>query len=195
MIQTDIPINPGISDGLLLDSLGWVIGVNTAISPSGAKSHGASQAGCQRAAATAAAGRQGRGVGREALGGHLDARLSDLSQDGDRARPVGQHPDAGRRPGAHDALAMTEVRLEGLTLRVADVRRSIEFYGTKLGFAVEIDKAPQFAMIRVGGPAGGTIGLLVHDADPAGSASTTTSQRAVSMWSSRPTTSMACMSS
>jgi catechol 2,3-dioxygenase-like lactoylglutathione lyase family enzyme len=73
---------------------------------------------------------------------------------------------------------MTEVRLEGLTLRVADVRRSIEFYGTKLGFAVEIDKAPQFAMIRVGGPAGGTIGLLVHDADPAGSASTTTSQRA-----------------
>ncbi len=44
-----------------------------------------------------------------------------------------------------------DVRLEGLTLRVADVRRSIEFYGSKLGVAVEIDKAPQFAMIRVGG--------------------------------------------
>jgi catechol 2,3-dioxygenase-like lactoylglutathione lyase family enzyme len=56
-----------------------------------------------------------------------------------------------------------EVRLEGLTLRVADVRRSIEFYGDKLGFAVEINKAPKFAMIRVGGSTGGTIGLLVHD--------------------------------
>ena len=43
-----------------------------------------------------------------------------------------------------------------------DVRRSIEFYGNKLGFAVEINKAPQFAMIRVGEPTGGTIGLLVH---------------------------------
>jgi catechol 2,3-dioxygenase-like lactoylglutathione lyase family enzyme len=72
-----------------------------------------------------------------------------------------------------------EVRLEGLTLRVADVRRSIEFYGNKLGFTVEIDKAPQFAMIRVGGPTGGTIGLLVHDSsDPLGSNSTTPRQRA-----------------
>ena len=35
-----------------------------------------------------------------------------------------------------------EVRLEGLTLRVADVPRSIEFYCNKLGFAVEINKAP-----------------------------------------------------
>jgi catechol 2,3-dioxygenase-like lactoylglutathione lyase family enzyme len=71
------------------------------------------------------------------------------------------------------------VRLEGLTLRVADVRRSIEFYGTKLAFTVEINKAPQFAMIRVGGPTGGTIGLLVHDSDdPFGSKSTTPRQRA-----------------
>jgi catechol 2,3-dioxygenase-like lactoylglutathione lyase family enzyme len=69
--------------------------------------------------------------------------------------------------------------LEGLTLRVADVARSIEFYGSKLGFAVEIDKAPQFAMIRIGGPAGGTIGLLVHDSgDPSGSSSATPRQRA-----------------
>jgi catechol 2,3-dioxygenase-like lactoylglutathione lyase family enzyme len=58
---------------------------------------------------------------------------------------------------------MPEIRLEGLTLRVADVKRSIEFYSGKLGLCVEIDKAPQFAMIRVGGPTGGTIGLLVHD--------------------------------
>jgi catechol 2,3-dioxygenase-like lactoylglutathione lyase family enzyme len=71
------------------------------------------------------------------------------------------------------------VRLEGLTLRVVDVSRSIEFYGDKLGFTVEINKAPQFAMIRVGGPMGGTIGLLVHDSsDPLGSRSTTPRQRA-----------------
>jgi catechol 2,3-dioxygenase-like lactoylglutathione lyase family enzyme len=73
---------------------------------------------------------------------------------------------------------MIDIRLEGLTLRVADVKRSIAFYAGRLGFAVEIDKAPLFAMIRVGGPAGGTIGLLAHDADPAGSASTTAAQRA-----------------
>ena len=42
---------------------------------------------------------------------------------------------------------MPEIRLEGLTLRVADVKRSIEFYSGKLGLCVEIDKAPQFAMI------------------------------------------------
>ena len=72
-----------------------------------------------------------------------------------------------------------DVRLEGLTLRVADVSQSIEFYGNKLGFTVEINKAPQFAMIRVGGPTGGTIGLLVHDSsDPLGSKSTTPRQRA-----------------
>jgi catechol 2,3-dioxygenase-like lactoylglutathione lyase family enzyme len=72
-----------------------------------------------------------------------------------------------------------EVRLEGLTLRVADVARSLEFYRNKLGFVVEIDKAPQFVMIRVGGPTGGTIGLLVHDGDdPLGSKSTTPRQRA-----------------
>ncbi len=74
---------------------------------------------------------------------------------------------------------MLEVRMEGLTLRVANVKRSIEFYGGKLGFCVEIDKAPQFAMIRVGGPTGGTIGLLAHDnANPAGSISMTAEQRA-----------------
>jgi catechol 2,3-dioxygenase-like lactoylglutathione lyase family enzyme len=72
---------------------------------------------------------------------------------------------------------MLDVRLEGLTLRVADVKRSMEFYGGKLGFAVEIDKAPHFAMIRVGGPAGGTIGLL--PVDPADSSSgMTAGQRA-----------------
>jgi predicted enzyme related to lactoylglutathione lyase len=72
-----------------------------------------------------------------------------------------------------------DVRLEGLTLRVADVARSIEFYWNKLGFTVEINKAPQFAMVRIGGATGGTIGLLAHDnADPLGSKSTTPQQRA-----------------
>ena len=73
---------------------------------------------------------------------------------------------------------MTDVRLEGLTLRVANVKRSMEFYGSKLGFVVEIDKAPHFAMIRVGGPTGGTIGLLPYDTNPSGSASMTSEQRA-----------------
>ena len=80
-----------------------------------------------------------------------------------------------RKPNEQSRI---EVRLEGLTLRVADVARSIDFYGNKLGFTVEIDKAPQFAMIRVGGAGGGTIGLLAHDsADPLGSASGTPRQR------------------
>lgn len=71
-----------------------------------------------------------------------------------------------------------QVRLEGLTLRVESVARSIEFYRDKLGFTVEVDKAPQFAMIRVGGSKGGTIGLLPHDPDNAGSKSSTPQQRA-----------------
>jgi catechol 2,3-dioxygenase-like lactoylglutathione lyase family enzyme len=71
---------------------------------------------------------------------------------------------------------MLDVRLEGLTLRVESVRRSIEFYRDGLGFAVEIDKAPHFAMIRVGGPAGGTIGLLPMD--PADQRSSSPGQRA-----------------
>jgi catechol 2,3-dioxygenase-like lactoylglutathione lyase family enzyme len=74
---------------------------------------------------------------------------------------------------------MLGVRLEGFTLRVANVERSVEFYRGKLGFSADIDKAPQFAMIRVGGPTGGTIGLLAHDVtDPSGSMSTTPQQRA-----------------
>jgi catechol 2,3-dioxygenase-like lactoylglutathione lyase family enzyme len=62
---------------------------------------------------------------------------------------------------------MLDTRLEGLTLRVESVERSIDFYGGKLGFTVEIDKAPHFAMIRVGGPQGGTIGLLPVEGSPA----------------------------
>ena len=49
------------------------------------------------------------------------------------------------------------IRLEGLTLTVASVERSIEYYGGKLGLKVEWNAAPAFAMIRHGA---GTIGLL-----------------------------------
>lgn len=53
---------------------------------------------------------------------------------------------------------MTEkMRFEGLTLTVASVEKSIEFYGGKLGLKVEVNAAPAFGMIRVGS---GTIGLL-----------------------------------
>jgi catechol 2,3-dioxygenase-like lactoylglutathione lyase family enzyme len=48
--------------------------------------------------------------------------------------------------------------MEGLTLAVKDVKRSLEFYGALLGLRVEVDNAPDFGMIRVAG--GGTIGLL-----------------------------------
>jgi catechol 2,3-dioxygenase-like lactoylglutathione lyase family enzyme len=52
------------------------------------------------------------------------------------------------------------VRFEGLTLTVESVERSTEFYGGKLGLKIEVNAAPAFAMIRVGGEGGGTIGLL-----------------------------------
>jgi catechol 2,3-dioxygenase-like lactoylglutathione lyase family enzyme len=60
------------------------------------------------------------------------------------------------------------IRMEGLTLPVKDLRRSIAFYEKKLGFAVEMRALPDFALIRVGGPRGGTIGLLAmkHAAAP-----------------------------
>jgi catechol 2,3-dioxygenase-like lactoylglutathione lyase family enzyme len=48
--------------------------------------------------------------------------------------------------------------MEGLTLAVKDVSRSLAFYGTLLGLGVEVDNAPDFGMIRVAG--GDTIGLL-----------------------------------
>ena len=56
---------------------------------------------------------------------------------------------------------MTSVlRFEGLTLTVDSVERSIAFYAKTLGLTVEVNAAPDFAMIRIGGAQGGTIGLL-----------------------------------
>jgi catechol 2,3-dioxygenase-like lactoylglutathione lyase family enzyme len=54
-------------------------------------------------------------------------------------------------------MADTVVRFEGLTLAVASVERSLEFYSGKLGLTVELNALPAFAMIRIGS---GTIGLL-----------------------------------
>ena len=79
-------------------------------------------------------------------------RISCFSRRSSKEPKVGSVIDCLTRKGLYMATAdrtsnseighIIEVRLEGLTLRVADVRQSIEFYGDKLGFAVEIDKAP-----------------------------------------------------
>lgn len=72
---------------------------------------------------------------------------------------------------------ISDVRLEGFTLAVADVSRSVEFYRNKLGLVVEANRAPSFAMIRVGGPRGGTIGLLSNQLPEAAGARTMTPEQ------------------
>jgi hypothetical protein len=72
---------------------------------------------------------------------------------------------------------MLDVRLEGLTLAVEDVARSVEFYGRKLGLDIEANRAPAFALIRVGGPSGGTIGLLSADLPEAAAAKSMTREQ------------------
>ncbi len=52
------------------------------------------------------------------------------------------------------------MRLEGLTLTVDSVERSLEFYHGKLGLAVEWKSLPAFAMIRHGAV---TLGLLAME--------------------------------
>jgi catechol 2,3-dioxygenase-like lactoylglutathione lyase family enzyme len=72
----------------------------------------------------------------------------------------------------------TKMRLEGFTLTVKNVKRSVDFYTQKLGFACEWDAAPHFAMLRVGGPSGGTIGLLAwSEAKKDGAVETTAKQK------------------
>ena len=53
-----------------------------------------------------------------------------------------------------------KMRFEGLSLTVASVEKSIEFYGGKLGLKVEWNAVPDFAMIRANDQ--GTIGLLAQ---------------------------------
>ena len=57
-----------------------------------------------------------------------------------------------------------KLRLEGLSLTVASVATSVEFYRGMLGLEVAYLSEPAFAMIKVGGSIGGTIGLLSVDA-------------------------------
>jgi catechol 2,3-dioxygenase-like lactoylglutathione lyase family enzyme len=53
-----------------------------------------------------------------------------------------------------------KIRLDGITLTVQSVRRSVNYYCKKLGFRLDVDAAPHFALVGVDGPRGGTIGLL-----------------------------------
>ena len=72
----------------------------------------------------------------------------------------------------------TKIRMEGFTLTVKDVNHSIDFYTKKLGFVCEWNAAPHFAMLRVGGPRGGTIGLLSWgEAKKEGAVQTTAKQK------------------
>ena len=56
-----------------------------------------------------------------------------------------------------------KLRFEGLTLTVESVQRSIDFYASKLGLGLKVSAAPAFAMLKVPGAGGGTIGLLSID--------------------------------
>ena len=71
---------------------------------------------------------------------------------------------------------MTEkIRLEGLTLTVENVERSLEFYRDKLGLTVEWNSAPAFAMIRHGAV---TIGFLASaEASKAGALASSPEQK------------------
>lgn len=60
----------------------------------------------------------------------------------------------------NNLLTIEKFRFEGLTLTVASVKRSIDFYSNKLGLKIELNAEPAFAMIRVGE---GTIGLLAFE--------------------------------
>jgi predicted lactoylglutathione lyase len=53
----------------------------------------------------------------------------------------------------------SNIRMEGLTLAVNNVKRSVEYY-KKLGFVCEWNAAPHFALVRLKGSNCGTIGLL-----------------------------------
>jgi catechol 2,3-dioxygenase-like lactoylglutathione lyase family enzyme len=70
---------------------------------------------------------------------------------------------------------MTEMRLEGFTLTVDSVEKSLAFYGGQLGLKVQVNAAPAFGMIRHGM---GTIGLLSFtEAAKEGVAASTPEQR------------------
>ena len=53
-----------------------------------------------------------------------------------------------------------KIHFEGLSLTVQNIEHSIEFYEGKLGLKVEYNASPNFALLRIGGDDGKTIGLL-----------------------------------
>ena len=53
-----------------------------------------------------------------------------------------------------------DIQMDGLTLSVANVKRSVKFYCETLGFTLVVDTAPDFAMVRPKAPHSPTIGLL-----------------------------------
>ena len=59
-----------------------------------------------------------------------------------------------------------EIRMEGLTLTVADVKHSIDYYCNNFGFTLEWDAAPQFSMLRIGGANGGIERFGQHGPSP-----------------------------
>jgi catechol 2,3-dioxygenase-like lactoylglutathione lyase family enzyme len=68
----------------------------------------------------------------------------------------------------------TKYRLEGLTLTVKNVKRSVDFYTKKLDFVCVVNAAPYFGMVRMGGS---TIGLLsFNEAKKEGVVKTTAKQ-------------------
>ena len=70
------------------------------------------------------------------------------------------------------------MHFEGLTLTVQSVDRAIDFYSGKLGLEVEYNASPDFALIRVGGNHGGTIGLLsLHQSQKEGVEPSTPAQK------------------
>ena len=69
-----------------------------------------------------------------------------------------------------------KMRFEGMTLTVADVQRSIDYYGGKLQMDVVVNAVPAFALLRLGA---GTIGLLaMTEAQKEGVESSSPAQRA-----------------
>ena len=71
-----------------------------------------------------------------------------------------------------------KLRLEGLTLTVDSVARAVEFYSGMLGLDVAYNSEPAFAMIKVPGAVGGTIGLLsFEEARKEGATETTADQK------------------
>jgi catechol 2,3-dioxygenase-like lactoylglutathione lyase family enzyme len=70
------------------------------------------------------------------------------------------------------------LRMEGMTLTVSDVTRSLEYYTEKLGFTCVLNAAPHFALLRIGGAAGASIGLLAwSEAKKEGAVKTTPKQK------------------